>query len=172
MADALTLTPWFPPGIKPVREGVYESRLRGTDIVSRVMWARGLWRTTGWDQSIYNDQALEWRGLAAPTPCLLCAKGFPAEDGYHYATQRLGMIPTTRCTATRGVQPAAPLWFIRVKDTTGKWTKWEECSAEIVADFRKNVTMPIYEVQQFAPVDGGAPGSETSDGARNEGGSR
>lgn len=29
--------------------------------------------------------------------CDLCEKGFPLVDGYHIPTQRLGMIPVTRC---------------------------------------------------------------------------
>ena len=33
----------------------------------------------------------DWR------PCHLCDKGFPVENGEHYGTQSLGMIPTTPC---------------------------------------------------------------------------
>lgn len=32
--------------------------------------------------------------------CALCERGFPLEDGEHYGTQSLGMIPTTRCEKT------------------------------------------------------------------------
>lgn len=45
--------------------------------------------------------------------CQLCVTGFPIEDGYHYGTQALGMIPSTRCKATPVSKTTDPerSWF-------------------------------------------------------------
>jgi hypothetical protein len=39
----------------------------------------------------------DFYGCGNVTPCRLCEKGFPIQEGVHYGTQSLGMIPSTLC---------------------------------------------------------------------------
>jgi len=65
--------------------------------------------------------------------CYLCETGFPLQDGVdHIGTQRLGMIPTTRCRKVPPEQPAEPSARLTQEQVN-------EIAAEVRADFREAV---------------------------------
>lgn len=82
--SAVELTDWFPPGAKPVRPGVYETRLLDNDAISGAVigqgysyWNGALWcnqsssaqSAAGVREPGFAYQTKPWRGLAQdPTP--------------------------------------------------------------------------------------------------------
>lgn len=74
VANNPELTPWFPPEVKPVRVGWYETHMLKS-IVGHSFWAGNKWSNTyfgeSWNEinlrSISFDGAIQkktWRGLA------------------------------------------------------------------------------------------------------------
>lgn len=66
-------TPWFPPSIKPVRKGVYETNSENGGSPGFNWWDGQSWLTTAdttqkaaarWDISCC--QQIKWRGLTSP----------------------------------------------------------------------------------------------------------
>ena len=69
-------SPWFPPEIKPVHEGVYQIAFWGKNNPSYSKWQKGTWRYS-WSplsdltfkaalqaNNLCSIQIVEWRGLA------------------------------------------------------------------------------------------------------------
>lgn len=65
------LTPWFRPGIKPKREGVYIATISKREVFYR-RWTAGGWTVGGWNiadaeratQISSIPHLIHWRGLA------------------------------------------------------------------------------------------------------------
>lgn len=68
------LTPWFPANIKPVHEGVYQTKIHAGDKSGGFQYWNGFsWRFWGIDaqdayyckeaRSGFNQGAIQWRGL-------------------------------------------------------------------------------------------------------------
>jgi hypothetical protein len=53
--------------------------------------------------------------------CKCCAVGFPLEDGWHIPTQRLGMIPPTKCTLIRKGDVQRYRDHLNAQDDGRKW---------------------------------------------------
>lgn len=79
MGKEQKLTPWFPPAVEPVRDGIYETRpvpsRWSDDFVWHAVWRSGEWcgpTACGPDVALAyaaggqknRDGPLEWRGLA------------------------------------------------------------------------------------------------------------